>query len=58
MLVMKISTKEKNMFQFIDRLLVFLKNRFKENPQGKAAITGEQREYYLIEDKDEGLPFI
>ena len=58
MLVMKISTKEIIMIQFINRLLVFLKNLFHFRPKNGLGLTEEQKQYYNIQSKDEHVPFI
>lgn len=58
MLVMKISTKEITMIQFINRLLVFLKNLFNFRPKNGFPLTEEQKQYYNIQSKDEHVPFI
>lgn len=58
MLVMKISIKEKTMIQFINRMLVFLKNLFNFRQKDGLRLTEDQKQYYNIQSKDEHVPFI
>lgn len=46
------------MVQFINRLLVFLKNLFHFRPKNGLGLTEEQKQYYNIQSKDEHVPFI
>lgn len=58
MLVMKISTKGEEMIPFIQRLFSFWKNLFKERSANSRRLTDAQKEYYVIENKNESVPFI